>query len=197
MQSILPDFGGADTLSGGDDFDILVGGFGFDTFVGSLTTDVIIGNYARVRDIQGSDAPLVASDPVGRDLISASMFDIYNVPSELLAFNISALNSLYTEADLPDEPPVQNDTQLRLIPAISSFELLRMSESDLRQFLRNLPLNPADSENGPKSNKGPTVFDTPGDGPEPGTDPEPAAPNEELTFARNPHLDAMAPGPAP
>jgi len=143
MQSILPLFGTHDTLIGGTGFDILVGGHAIDLFIGSLSEDIIVGNYARIRDLADLSSIMVVTDPSSRDVIAQKMFDIYNQ------------NPLQTRGDDDfifvddiykiDKPPVRTDSALRLLPMLDAADLLRLSDTELRDFLRNLPLLPSSS----------------------------------------------------
>jgi len=148
MQSILPTIGGDDSITGGDDFDILVGGAGTDMFFGNLSEDIIVGNYARIQDVPDSEALLVVSDPSNREVISSSMLEVY---ADEPAASEAAENRTFT-ADyslITDDPaatkPLQADTALRLTPLLDGRDFKQMSDTELAEFLRNLPLVSAET----------------------------------------------------
>ncbi|SEQ89517.1 hypothetical protein SAMN03080615_03144, partial [Amphritea atlantica] len=137
FQSTLPTFGASDLLSGGDGFDIMVGGSGFDYYDGSFTTDVILGNYARIQDSADFTSLLIVSDPTDREVISASLFNIYGAGSGPFA---ERPDDIFVDRESSDESPLRTDTALRLMPLLNGEELSRMTDSELKEFLRNLPL---------------------------------------------------------
>ncbi|MGV7234872.1 MAG: calcium-binding protein, partial [Nitrosomonadaceae bacterium] len=136
FQSTLPTFGVTDFISGGDGFDILVGGGGSDFFIGSLSSDIIIGNYGRIQDSNDFTSLLVVSDPSGREIISSSLFDIYGTNN---GSGAGEADGLFVEGDGSGVSPL-TDSALRLTPLLNGEELSRLSDSELKEFLRNLPL---------------------------------------------------------
>ena len=137
FQSTLPLMGAGDELSGGSGFDTLVGGYGFDYFDGSLTTDIIIGNYGRIKDADDFASLLVVSDPTGREVIASSLFDIY--VSETSTADAQS-KSLVADKESSSGTLLRTDTALRLIPLLNSEDFAKLSDSELKDFLRNLPL---------------------------------------------------------
>ncbi|MBU2963966.1 calcium-binding protein, partial [Amphritea atlantica] len=137
FQSTLPTFGASDILSGGDGFDIMVGGSGFDYYDGSLITDVIIGNYARIQDSADFTSLLIVSDPTNREVISSSLFSIYGVNTDIAQ---EEDDDIFIDSGDSDAEPLRIDTALRLTPLLNGEELSRLSDQELQEFLRNLPL---------------------------------------------------------
>jgi len=176
FQSILPSFGGSDTLSGGGGFDILVGGNGFDYFDGRLTTDIIIGNYGRTKDSADAESLLIVSDPTGRDVISSSLFGIYEAvtSSELLQPSV-----LFVDGGGFTGVPLRTNTALRLTSLLNREDMAQLSDIELKEFLRNLPLITAESSrsSGNASRFAPTQTTTPEPG-EPVRQAVPATPGE-------------------
>jgi hypothetical protein len=115
----------------------MVGGSGFDYYDGSLITDVILGNYARIQDSADFTSLLIVSDPTGREVISSSLFDIYGNGSGSIG---EQMNGLFTDIERSGVSPLRTDTALRLMPLLNGEELSRMTDSELQEFLRNLPL---------------------------------------------------------
>jgi Ca2+-binding RTX toxin-like protein len=195
MQSIIPVIGGNDSLSGGNGFDIIVGGAGNDVFVGALTEDAIIGNYARVRDLPGSSAVLVASDPTNRDFISASMFSGYRAPE------VFDENTDREDRETPAEEavsPLRTDRALLLSPLFDQDSLSQLSDSELRDFLRSLPLaSSTESGNTPPSPPVEgleVIVDTPEDAPYPYEEIDEEGFNEEVSqfWQGSPHAMMVA-----
>jgi len=139
IQSTLPTFGAGDTLDGGRGFDILVGGSGYDIFHGNLKEDTIVGNYARIEDTSDFKILKVVSDPTNREIISESLFDLYGT-----ALITTPQDGLPDRS--PDDKknsvrlPQRTDRALRLMPLLNGEELSRLSDNELKDFLRNLPL---------------------------------------------------------
>ena len=152
FQSTLPTFGDSDTIIGGTGFDILVGGNGYDIFHGSLKEDLIVGNYARIKDNPDFSSLLVVSDPSNREVISASMFNLYGITSWNFDSQYDQENTLFSEYNYELSPPLRTDTALRLTPLLNGEELLRLSDNELKDFLRNLPLLPIDNNHADFSN---------------------------------------------
>jgi len=155
IQSILPTFGANDLLDGGAGFDMLVGGHGYDEFNGSLTEDIIVGNYARIQDAADFRSLLVVSDPTGREIISASMFDIYRTDESIFFLDDGQQTILFSDEGYSEEVPLRTDTALRLTPLLNGEELSRLSDSELKDFLRNLPLIQKTHRSAPQPNNAP------------------------------------------
>ncbi len=144
LQSTLPTVGGNDTIVGGSGTDFLVGGKGRDLFFGSLSEDVIFGNTARIR--YNPDYSLIefASDPSNREIISDTLFRLYtnDYRSADSQYDPEEFSSAY---DDPLNTPLRTDIALRLTPLLDPAEMLKMSNAELQDFLRSLPLTQADN----------------------------------------------------
>jgi len=82
---------------------------------------------------------LVAADSFGLGVISSSLFDVYGTNNGSGATLDSPLSDgLFVEESAADK--FLTDTALRLTPLLNGEELSRLSDSELKEFLRNLPL---------------------------------------------------------
>jgi len=88
---------------------------------------------------------VVVSDPSNRDVISAQMVNIYQQDALQDQSTFNDLNVYIDDIFKKDKSPVRTDTALRLLPMLSADDLKRLSDNELKDFLRNLPLLPSNS----------------------------------------------------
>jgi Ca2+-binding RTX toxin-like protein len=155
IQSILPGIAGDDMITGGEGYDTLIGGPGRDSFDGNPSEDTIVGNYAVLKD-QGSSAPfMVMFDPSKRETTSSTINgisegdDLSTIDEALgvVETAIFAADDRLAQEESAAVKPLRTDVALRLTPLLNGREFNQMSDTELTDFLRNLPLTPAEGSN--------------------------------------------------
>jgi hypothetical protein len=140
LQATLATFGGNDTIIGGEGFDILVGGAGVDDLRGSLSDDILVGNYVRIVDRSDFKIRLFASDPSNRDVISARVVELFNNESPLMERRNYASDIIVSDDEDLSGSTWRTDIALRMTPLLNGEALSRLSDSELQDFLRALPV---------------------------------------------------------
>ena len=126
FDTIDPLFGDDDQLDGGDGNDLLIGGTGTDQFFGLFDNDAILGNFGQITDSTNFAGFVVSTDPANRELIADMMFELYNF-------------SIYNSQGTGLSP--FTDTALSLRPVFTDREVRDLSNEELTEFLRNLPID--------------------------------------------------------
>ena len=164
VQSILPSIAGDDIIIGGEGFDTLVGGPGGDSFESDMTEDTVVGNYAVLKDLGASKPFMVTFDPSKRDTTTSIMgdtssdfaasdeLDATEDGSAIVATTVFATDDRLTQEEATVKP-LRTDVALRLTPLLNGREFSQMSDTELTDFLRNLPLTAAEESNSTSGTK--------------------------------------------
>jgi hypothetical protein len=164
VESILPNSAGDDVIIGGEGFDTLVGGLGDDTFDGDASEDTMVNNYAVLQDLGASKPFMITFDPSKREVTSPIMGDTSSgfAASDELEASADAVGIVETTTFAADDrlaqeeatvKPLRTDVALRLTPLLNGREFSQMSDTELTDFLRNLPLTAAEESTGTSSAK--------------------------------------------
>jgi len=173
-----PLFGDDDVLDGGPGNNILIGGKGADGFFGDFDKDIILGSFGRVSDnMDSGTGVLVSTDPANREAVARSMIDKYRTFT-MSAGEVDATPSQTADAEREDVP-------LRLQRLLRAEDFAGLSDGQLRDFLRALPL-PGDAMIGGGATAIPNAVPTDDAEPATPTDTEGAPAGEELPL---PSLD--------
>ena len=164
VQSILPSITGDDLIIGGEGFDTLVGGPGSDRFESDMTEDTVVGNYAVLQDLGASKPFMVTFDPSKRDTTTSIMgetssdfaasdeLDAAEDGTAFVATTVFATDDRLTQEEVTVKP-LRTDVALRLTPLLNGREFSQMSDTELTDFLRNLPLTAAEESNSTSGTK--------------------------------------------
>ena len=129
--------GGDDVIDGGEGLDRLLGGAGADLFTGLFFDDVILGNYGRITDVPALNGVVVSTVPSVLGLIGGSQEGLYTgrtILPELTWDPVTQVLSVFgTNA------AGQGQSGLSFVPVSLSAEAAQLTESELLQFLQNLP----------------------------------------------------------
>ena len=164
LELILPSIGGDDVIIGGEGFDTLVGGLGDDSFDGNAAEDTIVGNYAVLQDLGASKPFMVTFDPGKRETTAPIMGDTSSdfATSDELDASEDGAGIIETATFAADDrlaqeeatvKPLRTDVALRLTPLLNGREFSQMSDTELTDFLRNLPLTAAEESNSSSGTK--------------------------------------------
>ncbi len=129
--------GGNDQIDGGDGLDRMLGGAGADVFTGQFFDDVILGNYGRITDVPELNGVVVSTVPEILGLIGGSQQGLYTgrvILPELEWDPVIQVLSVFG-----DGAGGQGQSGLRFVPVSLSAEASQLTESELLQFLQNLP----------------------------------------------------------
>jgi hypothetical protein len=147
MQSTQRGIGGDDVLKGGGGNDILVGGAGSDLFYGSLDEDILVGNYARIEKAADFKVTLLVADAGSGDIVSSAQRGLYR-PNPLARTPQDSSSLFSADEDRGADTAFRSDIALRMTPLLNSGEISRLSDSELQEYLRSLPLLQADNPAG-------------------------------------------------
>ncbi|WP_439135694.1 calcium-binding protein, partial [Pseudomaricurvus sp.] len=143
--------GGDDHLIGGDDYDWLLGGAGSDEFTGLFLNDILLGNYGRITEVPETDGVVVSTVPDRLGLIGGTQRELYYSAINMQDGDLLGSTVLITALD--PEQKTEPDTALTLMPVTSSSgQVSQLSDSQLQEFLDNLPVN-NDEESEPEECK--------------------------------------------
>ena len=185
IETTYPSFGGSDLLNGGASFDVLIGGHAYDYFEGQFDEDVIVGSYGRVVLDDEFRLFSLSADNAGEDLIANSTTGLYD-----LASRGSVVQSGFQELQFGSTSEerytrlTRTDVALRMEPLLDGAALKRLSDSELMEFLRQLPL-PSDASGGGAAVEIVTERRAPAPAPAPADQP---ASEDNLTARRNAEL---------